>query len=329
MPVRGDFSGRIAPQTGKISPVSNALAGVLFLFSLLTAAPAAAQVFFPTINRLGARDVVFRQYEEDVREGRRVFTSTASNRPGLRLSPADWAERLVVYAYRTRADDAVDDTAQGIASRCVVTLASIVTLNRINHNGAIGERVMLLPTISGLFVPLDPASDMERLLLSARDGGVEITIDGTRYLFFPGDDFSPTERSFFFSSGRFQFPLRNYTVTSRFGSRVSPISGTVRFHGGLDLAAPMGTDVYAAGEGTVAECGENAVFGKFVLIRHDDTWTSLYGHLSSISVKAGEKIERGKTLGRVGSTGQSTGPHLHFELRQNGRAADPQALLKN
>jgi murein DD-endopeptidase MepM/ murein hydrolase activator NlpD len=123
--------------------------------------------------------------------------------------------------------------------------------------------------------------------------------------------------------------LRNYTVTSRFGSRVSPISGTVRFHGGLDLAAPMGTDVYAAGEGTVIECGENAVYGKFVLIRHDDVWTSLYGHLSAIGVKQGEKIDRGKTLGKVGSTGQSTGPHLHFELRQNGRAEDPQTLLKN
>jgi murein DD-endopeptidase MepM/ murein hydrolase activator NlpD len=90
----------------------------------------------------------------------------------------------------------------------------------------------------------------------------------------------------------------------------------------------MGTDVYAAGEGSVLECGENAVYGKFVIIRHDDMWTSLYGHLSAVSVKQGEKIEKGKILGKVGSTGQSTGPHLHFELRQNGKAADPQALLK-
>jgi murein DD-endopeptidase MepM/ murein hydrolase activator NlpD len=319
-----------------MSPVSGVLSGVLFVFSLLAATvmlSAQSLSFFPMINRLGAGDVVFRQYEEDVREGRRVFTTMAGSRlgAGRKLSPAEWAERLTVYGYTTRVDEVVDDTVQGIASRCVVSQASIATLNRINHNGGIGERMLLLPTLSGIFVPLDPASDMERLLLSARDrdDGTEITLAGTRYLFFPGDDFSPTERAFFFSSGRFQFPLRSYTVTSRFGSRVSPISGTVRFHGGLDLAAPLGTDVYAAGDGTVAECGENAVYGKFVLIRHDETWTSLYGHLSAVLVKQGERIDRGKTLGRVGSTGQSTGPHLHFELRQNGRAADPQALLKN
>jgi hypothetical protein len=308
------------------------LSGVLF-FGVLNAVAVFAQshVSFPEIKRLGAGDVVFRQYEDDVREGRRVFTSLMSNRPGARLSPTDWAGRLAIYAYATRADDIVDDTIQGIASRCVISQASVATLNRINHDGSIGERMVLLPTVSGLFVPLDPASDMERLLLSARnpDDGVEIVIAGTRYVFFPGEDFSSTERSFFLSSGQFQFPLRNYTVTSRFGSRVSPISGTVRFHGGLDLAAPMGTDVYAAGSGEVIECAENEVYGKFVRIRHDEVWTSLYGHLSAILVKQGEKISRGKTLGKVGSTGQSTGPHLHFELRQNGRAEDPAALLKN
>ena len=90
----------------------------------------------------------------------------------------------------------------------------------------------------------------------------------------------------------------------------------------------MGTEVYAAEEGAVAECGENAVYGKFVIVRQDAMWTSLYGHLSAVLVKEGEKIEKGKLLGKVGSTGQSTGPHLHFELRQNGKAADPQTLLK-
>jgi murein DD-endopeptidase MepM/ murein hydrolase activator NlpD len=316
-----------------VAPAGSALAGaflVSFLLGAAIAVSAQSPVSFPVIKRLGAGDVVFRQYGDDVREGRRVFTSTAGNRPGQRLSPADWAERLSIYAYTTREDDVVDDTVRGIAARCNVTQASIATLNHIVHDDGIGERTMLLPTVSGIFVPHDPASDMERLLFSARNAedGVTITVAGTQYLFFPGDDFSPTERSFFLSGGRFQFPLRSYTVTSRFGSRVSPISGAVRFHGGLDLAAPMGTDVYAAGEGVVAECGENAVYGTFVIVRHDALWTSLYGHLSAVLVKQGEKIEKGKTLGKVGSTGQSTGPHLHFELRQNGKAADPQTLLR-
>jgi murein DD-endopeptidase MepM/ murein hydrolase activator NlpD len=308
-------------------------AGVFFISFLLGAAlavSAQSPFSFPLIKRLGAGDVVFRQFEDDVREGRRVFGSTAGNRSGQRLSPADWAERLTIYAYTTREDDVVDDTVRGIAARCNVTQVSIASLNRISHDNGVGDRTLLLPTVSGVFVLQTPASDMDRLLFSARDAndGVAITVAGTRYLFFPGDDFSPTERSFFLSGGRFQFPLREFTVTSRFGSRVSPISGTVRFHRGLDLAAPMGTEVYAAGEGTVIECGENAVYGIFVIVRHDAIWTSLYGHLAAVLVTQGEKIGKGRLLGKVGSTGQSTGPHLHFELRQNGRAADPQMLLK-
>jgi murein DD-endopeptidase MepM/ murein hydrolase activator NlpD len=326
-------SGGVAPPARSAAPASGALAGAVFVFCLFGAAVAvsAQSLFsFPVIRRLGAGDVVFRQFEDDVREGRRVFGSIAGNRPGQGLSLADWAGRLIIYAYTTREDDVVDDTVRGIAARCNVTQVSIATLNRISHDDGVGERTVLLPTVSGVFIPQEPASDMERLLFSARnpDDGVTITVAGTRFLFFPGDEFSPTERSFFLSRGRFQFPLRTFTVTSRFGSRVNPISGAVRFHGGLDLAAPMGTEVYAAGEGVVAECGENAVYGIFVIVRHDAVWTSLYGHLSAVLVKQGESIEKGRTLGRVGSTGQSTGPHLHFELRQNGRAADPQALLK-
>jgi murein DD-endopeptidase MepM/ murein hydrolase activator NlpD len=250
--------------------------------------------------------------------------------PGKRLSPEDWAGRLSIYAYTTHADDAVDDTVQDIAARCGVTQESIASLNRINHSVGLGEQIMLLPTVSGIFVPLEPASDMERLLLSARDIGESavVTIAGTAYLFFPGQQFSPTERAFFLAGGRFRFPLRDYTLTSSFGSRVSPISGTVRFHGGLDLAAPMGTDVYASGDGTVIECGENSIYGKFIIIRHDGLWTSLYGHLSAVNVKQGDRVGTGKIVGKVGSTGQSTGPHLHFELRENGRAQNPSPLLK-
>ena len=298
--------------------------------SVTAALGAQSPAAYPEIKRLGQSDIVFRQYEDEVRAGRRVFAPAAGIRPTQRLAPSIWAERLAVYSYRTRDDDAIDDTIQSVASRCVVTQASIATLNRIPHNAGLDGRVLLLPTVSGVFVPVSPRSDMERLLLSARDpaAGVEITVSGTAYLFFPGDDFSPTERAFFFAEGRFQFPLRNYTVTSRFGSRVSPVTGTVRFHGGLDLAAPMGTEVYASNTGKVLECGENPVYGSFVIIQHDDNWTSLYGHLSAVTVRPGERLDAGGLLGRVGSTGQSTGPHLHFELRQNGRAADPAALLK-
>jgi murein DD-endopeptidase MepM/ murein hydrolase activator NlpD len=292
--------------------------------------PAQALLFYPEIKRLGAGDDVFKQYEEDVREGRRVFSQKAGSGPGKRLSPAEWAELLSLYVYTTRADDTSDDSVLTLASRCNVPQESIATLNRISHGGGIGERTLFLPTVPGIFVPSDADSDMEQLLLSARnrEEGVEITVAGAPYLFFPGDEFTATERAFFLTSGRFRFPLDRYTVTSRYGSRVNPISGRVRLHGGLDLAAPMGTDVYASADGVVIECGENELYGKFVIIRHDDRWTSLYGHLSVITARQGGQIRASAVLGKVGSTGQSTGPHLHFELRQNGAPMNPESLLQ-
>jgi murein DD-endopeptidase MepM/ murein hydrolase activator NlpD len=98
-------------------------------------------------------------------------------------------------------------------------------------------------------------------------------------------------------------------------------------HGGLDLAAPEGTGVYAAAPGIVTETGDDPVYGKYVVISHAGGWASLYGHLSRIETGLRREVLSGILIGRVGSTGQSTGPHLHFELRRNGRTEDPGKYL--
>jgi murein DD-endopeptidase MepM/ murein hydrolase activator NlpD len=99
-------------------------------------------------------------------------------------------------------------------------------------------------------------------------------------------------------------------------------------HGGLDLAAPMGTDVYATRDGTISESGTSPVYGNYIVITHQSGWTSLYGHLSAIIGKPKSEVKTGALIGKVGSTGLSTGPHLHFELRQHGAVQDPAPLLK-
>ncbi|HCC38083.1 MAG TPA: peptidase M23, partial [Treponema sp.] len=88
-----------------------------------------------------------------------------------------------------------------------------------------------------------------------------------------------------------------------------------------------GTEVFAAGDGIVTETGEDAVYGKYIVIKHGEKWASLYGHLQKIEITLRSFVESGTLIGRVGSTGQSTGPHLHFELRENGRALDPGKYL--
>ncbi len=118
-------------------------------------------------------------------------------------------------------------------------------------------------------------------------------------------------------------------ISSRFGYRIHPIYNDLRFHDGVDLALPLGTPVFPARDGKVVEAGWAGNYGLRVSVRHADGETSVYGHLERITVSVGDGVEARKTLlGRVGSTGLSTGPHLHFELRDpQGRRIDPLDFL--
>ena len=112
----------------------------------------------------------------------------------------------------------------------------------------------------------------------------------------------------------FVYPLSNPApITSKFGWRTHPISGSRRFHAGI--GAPMGAPVVATGSGTIVSAGWNGGYGKAIVIQHNGIQQTLYGHLSEIFVQPGQQIEQGTVIGRVGSTGNSTGPHLHFETR--------------
>jgi murein DD-endopeptidase MepM/ murein hydrolase activator NlpD len=117
------------------------------------------------------------------------------------------------------------------------------------------------------------------------------------------------------------------TITSPFGYRRSPFGGGMEFHQGLDIAAPMGTTVTAAASGTVISAGWYGGYGNYILIDHGGGMATGYGHLSQIFVSAGQQVQKGQAIGAVGSTGMSTGPHLHFEVRLSGKPADPAAYL--
>jgi murein DD-endopeptidase MepM/ murein hydrolase activator NlpD len=119
-------------------------------------------------------------------------------------------------------------------------------------------------------------------------------------------------------------PVEGATLTSGFGPRVHPITGEHRQHHGLDWAAPQGAPVSAAAAGVVTFAGEAGDYGKLVVVEHADGGSARYGHLSEIGVEPGQRVGRGQRLGAVGSSGLSTGPHLHFETRDaSGRPVDP------
>lgn len=118
-------------------------------------------------------------------------------------------------------------------------------------------------------------------------------------------------------------------ISSRFGYRFHPLLRRRRMHDGVDIAKPFGTPVYPARSGRVTQAGWHEGYGQLIEVRHPNGECTRYGHLSKITVKVGDIVQRGKTmLGRVGSTGISTGPHLHFEVRgRNGKAVNPQAKI--
>jgi murein DD-endopeptidase MepM/ murein hydrolase activator NlpD len=121
-------------------------------------------------------------------------------------------------------------------------------------------------------------------------------------------------------------------ITSLFGWRIHPITGDRRFHAGTDLGAPLGTPILATGKGQVATADWVGGYGLTVILNHSSAQQTLYGHMSEILVQPGQWVEAGTVIGRVGSTGNSTGPHLHFEVRhltQNGWVAvDPGVQLQ-
>jgi murein DD-endopeptidase MepM/ murein hydrolase activator NlpD len=127
-------------------------------------------------------------------------------------------------------------------------------------------------------------------------------------------------------SGQLMYPTIG-PVTSNFGWRTHPILGTERFHSGIDFGADYGSLVYASARGRVIYADWYGGYGNAVIIDHGNGMTTLYGHCSELYVKDGDVVEKGQPISAVGSTGFSTGPHLHFELRANGEPVDPSAYL--
>ena len=125
--------------------------------------------------------------------------------------------------------------------------------------------------------------------------------------------------SSFVGTGIFAWPFeRDQYISSPFGTRVDPLSGEIKTHGGTDIAAPLGTPILAAADGIVVTATWSSSYGYYVKIKHDDTYSTLYAHCSTLYVSLGETVKQGQVIADCGSTGYSTGPHLHYEVIQNG-----------
>ena len=132
------------------------------------------------------------------------------------------------------------------------------------------------------------------------------------------------KKAIVYDGGKFKWPAPSYTrISDEYGYRIHPILGTQQFHNGVDMAAPNGSPILTAYDGEVIAASYSPTMGNYIMIDHGDGLITIYMHASSVSVSEGTMVARGEQIGCVGSTGRSTGPHLHFSVRENGQYVSP------
>ncbi len=123
------------------------------------------------------------------------------------------------------------------------------------------------------------------------------------------------------------WPAASYSISSNFGIRSDPFNNSSSFHAGIDIKGNTGTPVYSSADGTIILAEDYGGYGNTIKIRHSNMYVTLYAHLSEIKVKQGDSVKKGENIGSIGSTGRSTGPHLHYEIIKNGEPIDPHPFM--
>ena len=238
---------------------------------------------------------------------------------------------LYFSAYRVKRGD----TLSGIAETFNVSLDTVVSFNGVKNARSLQPGAILkVPSMSGI---LYAAKGGESAAKVAADNGVSgdrvieanglmsDTLEAGRSIFLPDAKLASfTLREI--SGDLFNWPARGW-ISSWYGWRSDPFSGSRVFHNGIDIGVDSGTAVRAAMDGSVSEMGYNSSFGNYIVLYHHAGWMSLYGHLQSISVKSGQRVDAGQRIAYSGNTGYSTGPHLHFSVFKNGRTVNPNNVL--
>jgi murein DD-endopeptidase MepM/ murein hydrolase activator NlpD len=250
--------------------------------------------------------------------------------PGFSVSPALIAT-LKVSRYTTRAGDSLSR----IAARFKLNVDTVVSWNGIRDARAISAGTVLdIPNSDGLKYVVRRGDTLQGI---ARAQGVDFNsvLDWNRLatsvitvgqeLFLPGARLNSTELNRILGS-LFMYPVQG-RISSWFGERAEPFTGVPSFHNGIDIVNAPGTPILAAMAGEVADLGFNRSYGYYVILKHSGQYQTLYGHLTRSVVTRGQKVRQGEKIGELGTTGVSTGPHLHFSVFKNGQPVDPLRFL--
>lgn len=248
---------------------------------------------------------------------------------------ASFQQPVKFQTYTVKSGDTILEIARSFGLSNISTLIAVNDIANVRQLRS-GQKIRI-PSIDGLVYTVQSGDSLNSLsvkyhvaledLLDVNDLDSQILPVGMS-LFIPGAKLSSdTLRN---AMGElFVYPLTGkWRFTSMFGPRADPFTGVKSFHTGVDMAMPTGTPVRAAMSGKVATVGYTNIYGNYVIINHGNGYQTLYAHLSKTLVKTGVRVDQSTKIGLVGSTGYSTGPHLHFTVYKNGKLIDPMTVLK-
>jgi murein DD-endopeptidase MepM/ murein hydrolase activator NlpD len=228
------------------------------------------------------------------------------------------------------------DSVSKIAASYDLSMDAVIASNNIVRARALREgETLRIPNMDGIPITVRRNDTLGNIgaqygvpvtaILDANDLESETLTEGST-LFIPGAKMSGEDLRAVIGD-IFIYPVRG-RLSSPFGWRSDPINGERRYHAAIDLAANQGTPVKAAMDGRVSSVGFNSTYGNYIIITHSGGYQTMYAHLSAVGVENGKYVVQGKEIGKVGSTGYSTGPHLHFAIYKNNRALNPLDYLK-
>lgn len=266
---------------------------------------------------------------EDEQNARLLAQAEAAETQESELKP------LTYWTYRIRPGDMIGL----IAEKYDISQDTLISVNNIRASRLIQPgQYIKIPSEEGILYTVKkdgetPASISEKYEVDAvkcafvNKLDVDSELKAGSSIFVPGAEMDSITLSEI-NGDLFRKPIHGwYRLTSYFGWRPSPFTGRRSWHGGLDMACPSGTKIFAAMAGRVAETGYNNTYGNYVIINHMNGYRTLYGHMSVIGCVKGQWVNTDTMIGRVGSTGASTGPHCHFTVFKRGKMVNPLSLL--
>ncbi len=264
---------------------------------------------YPLVNDLSQNDINFLQLRQYVQNSEST---------------------MVFFEYNVKKED----TLHSIAQKVGISRTSLLGVNQLpaplrffpNRN------TIIIPSKAGVFVSTKPRFDIEVIVSEAREKNLNLLqpllvrasfqTKNSYFYFLQDQNMSEKELELWMLS-KYRSPVIKGTISSRFGPRINPVSGTKLIHKGIDISSGPGTKIYAADTGIVTERSYNPIFGYYLQITHANGVKTLYGHVLDIIPPIGRRVLIGEHIAYMGSTGLSTGEHVHFEISFNNTPVDP------